>query len=359
MKKKQLIILGVLALVAILFFQLVLAVYMDNLTINVTMTQNNPLAHGAITIAFDDGHLVEQYVNAWSLMKQRGLVGTFYVVSDWTQKSYKMGPEELLDLELHGCEIASHSKTHPDMTKLTEAQLIEEISGSKATLEAMGLTVTNFAYPSGYRNSTTDAMVLDVYDSLRGKWAVQQFPISIREVYSYAAYSENDLDELKTWIDKVHNERGYSVIYFHSVKDIDTGSTIISKNDFAAFLDYVIAKNVAVITVREALTVGQNVNPLDGSVSLYYDSLLQHKIGNELRWIGNAPNSYYAIWLKHTYYQSITLAFTADLPDEWILMWDYSGNPVDNSEELKIVFQLTKPGSESATQSFQIQLNYN
>jgi peptidoglycan/xylan/chitin deacetylase (PgdA/CDA1 family) len=79
-----------------------------------------------VSIAFDD-NMQNQYDYAFPLLKSRGMVGTFYVVTDYIRdfslNGAYMSIAELQDLQNHGCEIASHSKTHPHFTHISDDQI--------------------------------------------------------------------------------------------------------------------------------------------------------------------------------------------------------------------------------------------
>ncbi len=76
--------------------------------------------HGVITIAFDDG-TKSQYDYAYPMMRDRGMVGTYYIVSDFaTDPDYAddfMTISDLHVLQDNGNEIGSHSKNHPHMSQ--------------------------------------------------------------------------------------------------------------------------------------------------------------------------------------------------------------------------------------------------
>lgn len=58
--------------------------------------------------------------------------------------------QELEQLSRRSVEVGAHSRTHPDLTKVPDEQLIEEIEGSLDDLEAAGLRRPRFfAYPHG------------------------------------------------------------------------------------------------------------------------------------------------------------------------------------------------------------------
>ena len=61
-----------------------------------------------------------------------------------------MSAEQLRDWHRGGMEIGAHSRSHPRLTQCDDAQLHDEIHGSKATLEdRLGVSVTQFCYPYG------------------------------------------------------------------------------------------------------------------------------------------------------------------------------------------------------------------
>ena len=69
---------------------------------------------GTISITFDDG-MQDNYDYAYPLMQARGIVGTFYVVtdnlSDFSHNNTYLSIAELKTMQNSGNEIGSHSKT--------------------------------------------------------------------------------------------------------------------------------------------------------------------------------------------------------------------------------------------------------
>jgi len=59
-----------------------------------------------------------------------------------------------------GWELAAHTIHHQDLTTLGEAELEEEVAGSRKLLQReYGVPVKNFCYPAGQFNSTVIAAV--------------------------------------------------------------------------------------------------------------------------------------------------------------------------------------------------------
>lgn len=314
----------------------------------VTVSSGIP-EHGAIAIAFDDGNL-NQYEYAWPLLEERGLTAVFYVVSDWVRDvsgvSGEMGSAELLEMQSKGCEIGSHSKSHPDFYMLSEQQIRDECLLSKQQLESYGLNIDNFAYPFGSGNVTIDATVSEFYISGRYGWGTMQLPHTDFQVTGFSPYSETgeDLALLKNKVDEVYEIGGWTVIYFHEITLEDKGMTYTSQSDFEQFLDYTLQKGVTVLTVREALALGAEPSEQTVEVKAYSDSKLSNELANGtlIDWhechIGSNNK---ALWFENVGTIPITLQFIAEtLPSNWSLTWDYQGETLQVDSAMKIVFTL-------------------
>jgi peptidoglycan/xylan/chitin deacetylase (PgdA/CDA1 family) len=130
-----------------------------------------PVAHGERVVipTFDDGYL-DNYTDAFPILKRHGFVGTFFVVSDyvgsdhvfyWDEKKIESGGgkewyglmtwEHVLEMEAHGMEIGSHTCTHPELTKVPVDRCREEVERSRHDLgRRLGREIGSFCYPRGY-----------------------------------------------------------------------------------------------------------------------------------------------------------------------------------------------------------------
>lgn len=90
----------------------------------------------AVILAFDDGHL-DHYTNAYPILKKHGAKAVFFIISGKPDQDSKFANrDQVKELADAGFEIGSHSVSHLNLTSLGNTQLIEELSGSKAKLEA-------------------------------------------------------------------------------------------------------------------------------------------------------------------------------------------------------------------------------
>lgn len=125
------------------------------------MTDNSPLPTKPVLVTFDDCY-TDLLDVALPILRARSIPAVAFVVSgeigggnSWDVA--KGGrPMPLLDLEGlkrirdGGIEIGGHSRTHPELPRLTDAGLDDEIAGSRRDLEALGLgPIRFFGYTFG------------------------------------------------------------------------------------------------------------------------------------------------------------------------------------------------------------------
>ncbi len=117
----------------------------------------SPQARAVLT--FDDGY-AGVLTRALPVLKAHGFGATVFVVSgrlggvnDWdgeTPGDALLGADGVRALAAAGVEIGSHGATHRALPGLPDADLVAEVAGSKAALEAaLGAPVVSFCYPYG------------------------------------------------------------------------------------------------------------------------------------------------------------------------------------------------------------------
>ncbi|MFA5826023.1 MAG: polysaccharide deacetylase family protein [Gallionellaceae bacterium] len=112
-------------------------------------------------ITFDDGY-VDTLEQALPILQNNGFSATCYFISqrtgqynEWDAASLNVRKSLMNDGQIRawhaaGMEVGAHSRTHPRLTGCTDAELQDEIAGSKSDLEALiGQPVTQFCYPYG------------------------------------------------------------------------------------------------------------------------------------------------------------------------------------------------------------------
>ncbi|MES1227399.1 MAG: polysaccharide deacetylase family protein, partial [Armatimonadota bacterium] len=135
-------------------------------TIEEYVTGKMPLPPGTspVVFTFDDGHrdqfnLLEDgsvdpkcFVGVWQDFAREHpefpVHATFYVNDHpWAQAKWLAKKGEML--KSWGCEVGSHTMTHPNMKKLTDEQVMKEMAGAYDLVEKMGFEPHAFCYPFG------------------------------------------------------------------------------------------------------------------------------------------------------------------------------------------------------------------
>jgi peptidoglycan/xylan/chitin deacetylase (PgdA/CDA1 family) len=129
----------------------------------------SPPAARTVAVTFDDGYRSVLEL-ALPIMRRLGLPGSIYVptnyagqagpmawdgIDQWIggpheQELHPLGWDELGTLAAEGWEVGSHTRSHPRLTQLGDADLADELEGSKAACErGMGRACRTIAYPYG------------------------------------------------------------------------------------------------------------------------------------------------------------------------------------------------------------------
>ncbi len=110
------------------------------------------LAHGIpVTVFVPTDHAGG--TNAWRGTREPGIPALS--ILDWSA---------LVRLQRNGVALGAHSRTHPDLTRISSAQLENELRGSAEIIEReTGTRPTSFAYPYGRFDGRAEALVSAVY----------------------------------------------------------------------------------------------------------------------------------------------------------------------------------------------------
>jgi peptidoglycan/xylan/chitin deacetylase (PgdA/CDA1 family) len=114
-----------------------------------------------VSLTFDDGYL-SQFKTAIPLLKKRNLPATFYVITGNIDSTIKNAIKENVTVDY---EIGSHTVTHPDLSKIGNAEAYKELFDSKTYLQHYfginsGLTMS---YPFGRYNTSITQMTKSLY----------------------------------------------------------------------------------------------------------------------------------------------------------------------------------------------------
>jgi len=128
-------------------------------------------AAGCVVITFDDGY-ADNLSNAAPILREFNFGATCFIVSEhigaynvWDAEKLRDRKPLMTRSQLDawiglGFEIGSHTCTHPDLTELPHAKVMEELVQSRASIgHITGRSITSFCYPYGQHNSEVAACV--------------------------------------------------------------------------------------------------------------------------------------------------------------------------------------------------------
>jgi peptidoglycan/xylan/chitin deacetylase (PgdA/CDA1 family) len=198
----------------------------------------------AYTIAFDDSRR-SHYEIAGPELKKRGIVGTFNLntkaVAAWRPW------QELFDC---GNEIASHTWSHPNCTKISESDFRTEIRKAIEDIHnhIKGITeIPSFTFPYGVSNEAVRRIVLETHLSARSTNTGLN-PGSFRDegfsgVSGIGAYPPYSVDSLNCAVEKAIRENAWLLVYFHSIGERGgSGPNTVPLKEFRKHLDFVLAR---------------------------------------------------------------------------------------------------------------------
>jgi peptidoglycan/xylan/chitin deacetylase (PgdA/CDA1 family) len=176
------------------------------------------------------------------------------------QTSLYANTADVLAIQAAGHEIGAHTKTHTSLTTLNTAGKMDEISGSKADLEAVGLNIETIAYPYGDYDGEVKAIVAAEGFSLgrsvdRGfnDMLVDSYALKIQQVGR-----NTPLAQLQSWIDQAEQNNTWLILMFHQINDDPTATLGINESDFVSLVSYADSADVDVITVAEGSALLNN-----------------------------------------------------------------------------------------------------
>jgi len=198
-----------------------------------------------VSLFFDDSWK-NQYDVALPILLMHGFKASFAVITDYigTGEGFweYMSLKEIKELAEHGMDIAAHTKTHPDLTRLTDEQMREEILGSKEHLTRLGFTVRTFVYPYGAYNETVVDYVREAgyICARRLNWEAHYLTTTdpdARYRVSAWAITNQTFNEFRQIVDQAGGDYVVVLVY-HFISDVGPVETSTPVANFAQQMRY-------------------------------------------------------------------------------------------------------------------------
>jgi peptidoglycan/xylan/chitin deacetylase (PgdA/CDA1 family) len=108
-----------------------------------------------LAVTFDDGW-TSVLSDAAPILRDHDIPWLLFIVSSWSDhqsvwaKEFILPWRQIEQLMANGVQIGGHSATHPDFGSIERAQMIDELLGSRETIQRrLGFAPTDFAIPLG------------------------------------------------------------------------------------------------------------------------------------------------------------------------------------------------------------------
>lgn len=223
-----------------------------------------PFEQPLITVTFDDGWETV-YTKAVPLFQQYGIPTTQYVLSGQQNNPSYLTFEQMKSLHNAGHDIGCHTVSHPDLTTLSQADLVSQLAGCQQTIQKeVGVTPRDFAAPYGHTNTAVLAAIKQTYRSERntnGDITTNQADdqdINVRATfdrYNITAVTirrETTDAQLQSAIDYAVQHNGWLVLNYHDIND-DQSAFGVSTDTLKRQLALVSHSSARVVTMGQVL----------------------------------------------------------------------------------------------------------
>jgi len=209
------------------------------------------LSEGMVSFSFDDGFL--SVYEALPILDAAGIRSTQAIVTGYFGYDGYVNESQVRDMAARGHEIASHTRTHAHLTRLSTAELESEVAGSKNDLAGLGISATSFVYPYGeYDQTVVEAVRAAGYVAARsvdeGYNDADADPYLIRDRH---ITSDVTFDTVKGWIDTASESGQWLVLEMHAQT---ADPSVYYGNDpdlLRRIVEYVRSRNVKTVTLGE------------------------------------------------------------------------------------------------------------
>ncbi|EDU38069.1 polysaccharide deacetylase [Clostridium sporogenes ATCC 15579] len=153
------------------------------------LEKNKPIPGKSIVITLDDGY-VDNYTNAYPILKELGLNATVFVVTSNIDKDKRtLTSKQIKEMDEAGIQIASHTYNHDKLDDLPYEKQLQTMKKSKDDLEKiLNHKVDFIAYPYGKWNEESIKAAKDAGYKMafttQGGWSNKQDGIyTLNRVY--------------------------------------------------------------------------------------------------------------------------------------------------------------------------------
>ncbi|WP_339867234.1 polysaccharide deacetylase family protein [uncultured Algoriphagus sp.] len=214
-----------------------------------------PIPDKLVVLTFDDAP-ASQYSVVAPLLKKYGFGGTFFVCEfqpNYADSTLYMNWRQIQEIDRMGFEIANHTHTHANVSKLSQAEFNQQLGYIEQKCDSLGVpTPTNFAYP-GYGLNTDALEYLEAknYVFARAGGSRAYDPLSDHPylIPSWATDEKNKVEIMKAF--EQAKEGKIVVLTIHGVPDIEHSWVNTPPELFKEYLEYLKENGFTVISLKD------------------------------------------------------------------------------------------------------------
>src|SRR3989338_5052064 len=236
-------------------------------------TDPNLFNKGLVTLSFGDGlKSVFDNINLLGSLKSTQYIYTepMFGATECAGACYEdfMNISNVKSLYNAVHEVASHTRSHPNLTAVSAVTKLFETDGSRLDLlREIGIPVSNLAYP--YGESNTDVVAKLQSAGFVGARTVVPDDLNTRNTNRYALFARQvngntSFAEVKSWIDEAILSKKWLILVFHEIRN-SCGSEVYcaTPTTLSGIVSYLTTQNsnVNVVTVAQGLAQMNN-NPV-------------------------------------------------------------------------------------------------
>ncbi len=208
-----------------------------------------------VVLTFDDAP-ASQYSVVAPLLKKFGFGATFFVCEfppNYKDSTLYMNWRQIKELDNMGFEIANHTRTHSNVSKLSKAQFVKELSYMEDKCDSLSIEKpTSFAYPGYGLNRDILPFLSELgYRFARAGGSRAYSPLVDHPLLIPSwATNEANKETIMAAIDQANNGK-IVVLTFHGVPDVEHPWVNTPPELFTAYLNYLADHDFSVIALRD------------------------------------------------------------------------------------------------------------
>lgn len=214
-----------------------------------TLISGPKIPEALVTFVFDDG-FDTTYDLALPAFNAQGEVACSAVATDLLNTGGYLTDAEVQALYAAGWEISSHTKTHTDLTTLTEAQITTELTLSRTAIEALDVQVNTMVYPYNASNTLVRQLARKYYIGAAGhaSQGINRRVVNTWNLHRHSADDHTLLATYQGYVDTAETDETWLILYLHGITADDVTT-------LDALIDYIQAKSIQIVTLNEGLSL--------------------------------------------------------------------------------------------------------